>query len=79
MIAHAGEDTEKGQHLVITGSHVNLYSHYGNQWGRFSGTNLGIIYLKIQLEKKLMLSGKTSEQNNNIKKSPQILDVFSSM
>ena len=60
MIAHAGEDTEKGQHLVITGSHANLYSHYGNQWGHFSGNNLGIIYLKFQLEKKFMLSGITS-------------------
>lgn len=36
MTAHAGEDVEQGEHSSIAGQCVNLYNHFGNQFGGFS-------------------------------------------
>jgi hypothetical protein len=35
-IAHAGKDVEQGENSSISGRSINLYNHYGNQFGGFS-------------------------------------------
>jgi hypothetical protein len=34
--AHAGKDVQQGEHSSIAGGNVNLYNHFGNQFGGFS-------------------------------------------
>lgn len=38
MTANIGEDTEKGEHLIIAGRSANLYSHYGTECSSSSGS-----------------------------------------
>jgi hypothetical protein len=37
VTAHAGKNVEQGEHSYIGGGCVNLYNHFGNQFGGFSG------------------------------------------
>ena len=45
--AHACEDVEQGENSSIAGESINLYNHYGNQFGCFS-ENWEQFYLKTQ-------------------------------
>jgi hypothetical protein len=36
QIAQAGEDMEQGEQLFIAYRSMNLYNHFGNQFGSFS-------------------------------------------
>lgn len=42
MSAHAGEDVEQGKQSSIAGVSVNLYSHYGNQYGGSSKSGIDL-------------------------------------
>ena len=48
MTAYAGEDVEQSKYSSIAGGSANLYSFFGNHYGRFS-EKWKSIYLKIQL------------------------------
>jgi hypothetical protein len=37
VTTHAGKDMEHGEHFSIAGGIANLYNHFGNQFGSFSG------------------------------------------
>lgn len=73
MTAHAGEDAEKAEHLLIAAGHANLYSHYGNQYGSLSGT-WELIYCKIQLENNYAEWYNLRAKNNN--NLPTNIDFF---
>ena len=36
ITVHVGEDVEKGEHSSTAGRSANLYSHFGNQYGKSS-------------------------------------------
>jgi hypothetical protein len=47
-MAHDGKDLELEKHSSTAGQSANLYSLFGNQYGKFS-ENWELIYLKTQL------------------------------
>lgn len=39
IIAYAGEDEDHGEHSTFAAGNANLYSHFGNHCGGFSGNS----------------------------------------
>lgn len=45
VITHVGEDLEQGKHSSIVSGSAHLYSHFENQYAKFS-ENLELTYLR---------------------------------